>query len=195
MNRPGFRLLLMPAAIAAALACWSQSSLGAGFALTEQNTSGLGNAYVGAAAVAEDASTIFFNPAGMTRIRGRQVVGALSLISPSMKFSDSGESTVPGQSVGLQTPGGGNGGNAGDLAAVPSAYLSWEVQPNSVWLGIGVNAPFGLSTEWDTGWVGRFHAIESSIETININPSIAWKVNEQLSLGAGFSAQKMKATL
>jgi long-chain fatty acid transport protein len=195
MNRPEFRRFVIPAALAATLGCWAQSGYAAGFALTEQNASGLGNAYVGAAAVAEDASTIYFNPAGMTRIRGRQVVGALSLISPSMKFADSGASTVPGGSLGLQTPGGGNGGNAGDPAVVPSGYLSWELQPNSVWLGIGVNAPFGLSTEWDSGWVGRFHAIESSIETININPSIAWKVNEQVSLGAGFSAQRMKATL
>ena len=191
MNRPEFRRFVMPAAVAATLGCWAQSGSGAGFALTEQNASGLGNAYVGAAAAAEDASTIFFNPAGMTRIRGRQVVGALSLISPSMKFSDSGASTVPP----FQSTGGGNGGNAGDLVAVPSAYLSWEVQPNRMWLGISMNAPFGLSTEWETGWVGRFHAIESAVETININPSIAWKVNEQFSLGGGISAQQMKATL
>ncbi len=191
MNRPEFRRFVMPAALAATLGCWAQPGLGAGFALTEQNASGLGNAYVGAAAVAEDASTIYFNPAGMTRIKGRQVVGAVSLIAPSMKFSDSGASTVPP----YQSPGGGNGGDAGDLAAVPVGYLSWELQPNSVWLGVGVNAPFGLSTKWDSGWVGRFHAIESSVEAININPSIAWKVNEQVSLGAGFSAQWMKATL
>ena len=59
-----------------------------GFALIEQNVSGLGNAYAGAAAVAEDASTIFFNPAGMTRLPGMQVVAAAHAIRPSVKFSN-----------------------------------------------------------------------------------------------------------
>ena len=66
---------------------------------------------------------------------------------------------------------------------MPAAYLSWEVMPNQLWLGIGVGAPFGLKTEWDSSWMGRFHAIESEVKTININPSIAWKVNEMFSVG------------
>jgi len=194
-----FNLRILAAAVGAAVGAWSPMALGAGFSITEQNASGLGNAYAGAAAAAEDASTIFFNPAGMTRIRGRQVVGVLSIITPSIKFSDDGSSTVPGVGLPglppLQTQGGGNGGDAGGANFVPAAYLSWEVQPDKLWLGLGFGAPFGLSTEWDSGWIGRFHAIESSVETLSINPSIAWKVNEQVSLGAGFSIQQMKATL
>ena len=190
---------VLAAAVGAAVGAWSPIALGAGFALFEQNASGLGNAYVGGAAVAEDASTIYFNPAGMTRIKGRQVVGALSLISPSVRFSDDGTSTVPGIGIPgvppLQNQGGGNGGNAGGLAAVPAGYLSWELQPDRLWLGVGFGSPFGLSTEWDEGWIGRFHAIESSVEALTINPSIAWKLSETVSLGAGVSIQQMKATL
>jgi len=185
-----FRLTPIRAAVAVALCALPQISSAAGFSLTEQNASGLGNSYAGAAAVAEDASTIFFNPAGMTRLSGRQVVGALSLVNLGAKFSDSGASTVPS----FQTPGGGNGGDAGSLNAVPAAYLSWELSPGKWWLGIGVNAPFGLSTKWDSGWVGRFHAVESSVQAIAISPSIAWKVNDQFSVGAGVSAVHMSAT-
>lgn len=199
MKRPNHRHAAVPAAIATALACWSQGAGASGFALMEQNASGLGNAYAGAAAVAEDAGTIYYNPAGMTRIKGRQFVGALSLIAPSMRFTDSGGSRVPGVGLpglpALQNQGGGDGGDAGGLAAIPAAYLSWEADPGKLWLGVSLNAPFGLSTEWDSGWIGRFHAIESSVESLTINPSVAWKVNETVSLGAGVSFQQMKATL
>jgi len=198
MNLRGF---VSTAAAAAIDAAFAGQAGAAGFALIEQNASGLGNAYSGAAAAAEDASTIWFNPAGMTRIGGRQVVGALNIIKPEAKFSNNGSTPptlgppVPGPLQNLGYPLGGNGGDAGDWAFVPNAYLSWEVMPNQLWLGIGINAPFGLKTEWDNGWVGRFHAIESEVKTININPSVAWKVNETFSLGAGVSAMYLDATL
>lgn len=105
----------------------------AGFALIEQNASGLGNAYAGQAAAATDASTIFFNPAGMTYLPDRQVVVAGHLIRPEAKFS------------GAVTPdiGGGNGGDAGGLAFVPNAYFAYRLTPD-VHFGVGLNAPFGM---------------------------------------------------
>src|SRR5574338_934235 len=177
------------AAIAAALAAGGIHGLacGSGFQLMEQNASGLGNAYAGQAAAAENASTIFFNPAGMTRLPGRQISGALNAILPSTKFSDSGASRSPlGQPLG---PGGTNGGDAGDWAFVPNLYVSWQVAP-SWWVGIGANAPFGLKTEYDTDFIGRFQSQRSEVKTIDINPSIAFKVNDALSIGAGLSWQK-----
>ena len=89
---------------------------------------------------------------------------------------------------------GGNGGDAGDWAFVPNAYLSWQL--NDRWfVGVGLNAPFGLKTEYDADWVGRFHAIESEIKTINVNPSVAFKLSDQVSLGVGVSWQRAEATL
>src|SRR6185503_12318094 len=81
--------------VAAALAFGPACAQASGFQLMEQNASGLGNAYAGQAAAAENASTIFFNPAGMTRLPGRQISGALNAISPSTKFGDSGASRSP----------------------------------------------------------------------------------------------------
>jgi long-chain fatty acid transport protein len=168
----------------------------AGFALIEQNASGLGNAYAGQAATAEDASTIFFNPAGMTRLSGRQVVGALDAIKLSTTFNNNG--STPPSIPGLPPSGiplNGSGGDAGGWGFVPSAYLSWEVMPNTLWLGLGVGAPFGLKTNWDSNWMGRFHAIESNIKTVNINPSIAWKINEMFSIAGGANAMYLDAIL
>lgn len=154
----------------------------AGFALIEQNASGLGNAYAGQAAVAADASTIFFNPAGLTMLPDRQVVMAGHLIKPQAEFS--GSSNI----------GGGDGGDAGGLAIVPNAYLAYRLTPD-IHVGVGMNAPFGLKTEYDSTWAGRTQAIKSELKTINLNPSIAWKATETLSLGAGLSVQYAKATL
>ncbi len=73
--------------IAVALAALSGAVAASGFALLEQNASGLGNAYAGGAAIAEDASTIFYNPAGMSRLSGKEIVVGIAGIKPSAKFS------------------------------------------------------------------------------------------------------------
>ena len=161
----------------------------AGFALIEQSASGMGNAFAGGGAVAEDASTIYFNPAGMTYIEGTQLVGALHLIKPNVEFNDNGSVKATGV-----PPLGGTGGDAGDLAFVPNAYFKMDYS-ETIKLGIGLNAPFGLKTEYDSTWAGRFQAIKSEFKTININPALALKVNDQLSIGAGISAMWAQATL
>ena len=160
------------------------STQAAGFALIEQSASGMGNAFAGGGAVAEDASTIYFNPAGMTYIPGTQIVGAIHLIKPSVEFTDT-------NSLGNT---GGNGGDAGDLAFVPNFYYKRDLT-DTVKFGLGVNSPFGLKTEYNPSWMGRFHAIKSEVKTININPAVALKVNEKISVGAGLSAMWAQAEL
>lgn len=177
---------IMKLSVVSALTAMSGHAAASGFQLMEQNASGLGNAYAGQAAAAENASTIFFNPAGMTYLPGRQVSGTVSLIRPSAKFTNSGASAAP---AGLTSPGG-NGGDVGSLAALPTGYVSWQLNPR-LWLGLGITVPFGLSTEYNAGWVGRFQSRKSEIKTTDINPSIAFKLNDVVSLGAGFSYQKV----
>lgn len=163
----------------------------AGFGLAELSGSGLGNAFAGAAAVAEDASNMYTNPASLTYIEGMQAVGALHLIKPNADFNNDG--SLPATGFGGR-PLGGEGGNAGDLAFVPNLYFKMDIN-DSVKVGLGINAPFGLKTEYNDNWIGRFQAIKSELTTININPAIAVKVNDQLSLGAGVSAMWAKAEL
>jgi long-chain fatty acid transport protein len=166
------------------LAAGANLASAAGFALIEQNASGLGNAYAGQAASAQDASTIFFNPAGMTLLPDSQLVLVAHLIDPQAKFSGTVSPAI----------GGGNGGDAGGLAFVPNAYFASRVTPD-IRLGVGLNAPFGLKTEYDSSWKGRTQAIKSELKTINLNPAIAWQASESLSLGAGVNIQYVEATL
>jgi long-chain fatty acid transport protein len=157
---------------------------GAGFALIEQNASGLGNAYAGQAASAQDASTVFFNPAGMSLLPDRQVALAGHFIKPSAEFSGTVSPAI----------GGNDGGDAGGWAFVPNFYYAHRLSP-ALTFGIGVNAPFGLATKYDAAWVGRIQGIKSEVKTINVNPSLAFKVSDTLSLGAGLSAQRIDAEL
>lgn len=172
-------------ALGLALAGYGALAHAAGFALIEQNASGLGNAYAGQAASAQDASTIFFNPAGMTLLPDSQLVLAGGLIRPQAEFTGTVSPAIVG---------GGDGGDAGDLAFVPNAYFAYRVSPD-IHVGVGLNAPFGLKTEYDSSWKGRTQAIKSELKTINLNPAIAWKTSESLSLGAGLNIQYTEATL
>ena len=182
----GFSLLLRTLTLGVLAACTS-TSMASGFALIEQSASQQGNAYAGAAAFANDASTIYFNPAGMTRLP-RQLVAGAHWITTSAKFE--GAATDPaGSSVS-----GGNGGNAGDDGIVPNLYFTAPLG-SGIFFGLGINAPFGLSTEYNDGWKGRYHAIESDLKTININPSLAYKVNNKFSVGAGFNMQYIDVKL
>jgi long-chain fatty acid transport protein len=189
-----FQQTVLICSIAAALAAWSGQVAASGFALIEQSASGLGNAYAGGAASAEDASTIFFNPAGMSRLQGRQIAVALHLIQPSTKFSNITSTAATGVPVPLGGAGsvlGGDGGDAGGMNYIPNFYYAMDINPQ--WkFGLGVNVPFGLKTDYDSGWAGRFQALKSEVKTVNINPSFAFKANDTVSLGFGVSYQKMQ---
>lgn len=165
------------------------SAVAAGFALQNQNGAGTGYAYAGAAAVAQDASTIYFNPAGMTYLAPRHhVSGALSLLVRSLKFNDTGSGTLLGY------PLGDNGGQAGGLAAIPAVYWTMPVT-SALRLGLGVSPTFGNSTEWKNTFIGRYQGVFSEINAINFNPSIAWRVNDAISLGLGFNVVRFEADL
>lgn len=163
-------------------------AMAAGFALIEQSASQMGNAFAGSAAIANDASSMYFNPAGMTRLP-RQVVGGLHLVSTSAEFS--GSATTPATTP-VTT--GGDGGDAGGLGVVPNLYFTIPLN-NQLVFGLGIGAPFGLATEYDDDWVGRYQAIKSEVVTININPAIAFKATSSLSVGIGVNFQYMEAEL
>ena len=182
------RTRLAAAVGAAVLSLSAGQALGAAFALQEQNASGLGHAYAGGAAAAEDVSTIFYNPAGLVRLQSTQVVVAANVICPSAKFHDSGSQPAAFQ------PLGGTGGDAGSCAVVPNLYLG--IPFTDKWsFGLGINVPFGLKTEYDSDWLGRFQAVKSKVDTINVNPVLSWEPTKQLTVGGGVSWQRIKATL
>jgi long-chain fatty acid transport protein len=161
----------------------------AGYAIVEQGVRGLGTAYAGAAALAEDPSTIFYNPAGLVKLPGIQIEAGMHYIVPKAEYKDAGSTTV------LTTPlTGGDGGDGGEAAFVPNLYYSQQLSDRMV-VGVGIHAPFGLTTKYDREWVGRYHAVESKLKTININPTVAARMNDKWSVGAGLSIEYAEATL
>ena len=181
------------AIVVAAVLFSAGSALGAGFSLIEQGVAGLGNAYAGGAASADDAATIFFNPAGMTRIANQQAVVGAHLIMPTAAFHNEGSTHVLQAKTGVPLLGG-NGSDAGVAKLAPNFYYVRKMGDRLA-LGLGVNSPFGLATDYESSWVGRYHALESDVVTININPSVAYKVTDHLSVGGGLDIQYISATL
>lgn len=188
---------LLACILAALLVASPSVVFASGFQIVEQSGSGLGNAYAGQAASVKDASAIHFNPANLTRVKGKQFLVSVEPIGVKTTFSDTASTrpflpTTPPLPVSAAL--GSDGGDAGGWIPVPNGYFSWQAA-EKVWVGLGVNAPFGLKTEWDADWMGRFHAIKSEVKTLNINPTVAFEVNEVLSIGAGASYQQLTAEL
>ncbi|WP_166262351.1 OmpP1/FadL family transporter [Marinobacter salicampi] len=168
---------LFPALLALAPA----GALAGGFALNEQSASAMGVANAGAAAYPENATTVYFNPAGMTELEGTQVSFGAAVLDISADFEgtatrDNGAPVA-----------GGDGGDFVPVAVLPNLFITHEVNEN-VAVGFGLHAPYGLKADYDDDFVGRFFADETELEVLNFMPSVAFKSNdERLSIGLGLN--------
>jgi len=185
----GLRPLFLSLGVIAVILCSFSPAEASFFQIAENCPSGLGNAFAGGAAAADNACTVWYNPAGMTNLEGSNFLIGLHGIIPSIEYTDKGSTTFFGAPLT-----GGDGGDAGETAVVPNLYFTQKIGDRMAW-GIGINAPFGLETDYESGWVGRYYALNSDIVTININPSFAFKITEQFSLGIGIDYQDIDATL
>lgn len=152
----------------------------AGIALYETGAPDLGTASAGRAAMGADASTAAANPAAMTLLDRTQLLVAGGAMLPDINFDRGPQTKVPG--------GGGGGGNAGVFFPLGAAFYAYKVS-DRLWLGIALDSNFGLATDYSLNWVGRYYLTTSSIITGQGNPSIAYRINDWLSVGAGFSFQ------
>ncbi len=159
----------------------------AGYAIQEQSVSGLGNAYAGGAASAEDAATVYFNPAGMSLIEKPQLHTGVHLILPKAEFTDFGSTTLGAPTQGADS-------TSEEEALVPNLYYVAPLTDDLVW-GLGISAPFGLTTDYDDDWVGRYVARRTELKTVLVNPSIAYRINDKLSIGGGIDYVKSDAVL
>lgn len=179
--------------------CASSPLYAAGFGLVESSASGMGNAFAGAAASAEDASTIWFNPAGMSELKDtKQVSAAVHFIMPQANFTNVASRVNPaltgGNVAAAETALGGVNGSTDKSAVVPNFYAVYPINERTK-AGLGINAPFGLETNYDDDWYGRYHALKSDMKTVNINPALSYEVNDKLSVGGGVNAQYIDVTL
>ncbi len=159
------------------------------FALNENSALELGRANAGATAQTDDASAAYGNPALMSLFDTPTVTGAVSgVFGADESFTDQGSTDVLGAPLG---PG---ADNFLDDAAVPALHAIYPI--NDRWaVGVSVSVPFGLATSYDPNWAGRYQAIDSELKTINIKPSVSYRISDTLSVGAGLSAQYAEATL
>ena len=152
-----------------------------GITLPEQGQPGVGTATVGSAAQADDASTVFYNPAGMTRLDRSELLGGLEGLFGPVKFKSDPNIEHPFA--------GGDGGNA-SYPVLPAGGLYYVYKPSqdaNYRLGFAFNSLAGMGLDYDGDWRGRYEIQNSFCMILNMNPSIAFKINDQLSVGAGVS--------
>lgn len=164
----------------------------AGFQLQERSASGLGRAFSGEAAMGDDASVIASNPAGMLLLEDEWsfAIGASS-ISPDIEINGVYAPPAPAP-VGTQLAA--RGKDVAPDAYVPFAYVSKRIN-DRVSVGFGSYTTYGLKTNYATSFTARSIADFSELLTVNLNPSIAWRLNEQWSIGVGFDALHAKGKL
>lgn len=165
-----------------------KSAEAAGFYLQEQSVSGLGTAYAGAASTARDASVLYYNPAGITQLKGFNVNAGAHVLVPRANLNDTG-STLFGPAI--------TGVDSDDpvgVTALPNLFATKQVT-DDFWLGVGVTFPFGLGSEYDDNWFGRYDSIKSDLSTVNIQPTMAYRVNDWLSFGASVDVQYVDVEL
>jgi long-chain fatty acid transport protein len=177
----GLALAALSVAVAGALV--SPVASASGFQISENTAQALGRAYAGREAAGNDASVVLNNPAAMVDFDTYAVQLDATAINVSTKFHGSGT-----DAFGMPLSGG-NGGNGGGVYGVPAISFIAPIAQN--WrIGLGVDAPFGLETEYNAGWVGRYSALKSSVKSMDLVGSIAWAVSPQFSLGFSVIAQK-----
>ncbi len=149
-----------------------------GIILYEVGTADVGLASAGYGARAQDASTVLTNPAGLTRLEGTQLLLGAQLLYGDLKFS-----IGPGTSPQLGT---GDGGNPVGWFPGGGAFVSHSLSPE-LKLGFAMTGNFGLSEKYDNNWVGRYYVQETTLLGVSFLPSIAYRVNDKLSLGASLN--------
>ena len=171
--------------IVSALAC--TQAMATGFQLRENSIQNLGRAYAGSASESGDAAVVENNPAAMTMFTETTVQSDITVIALSAKFTGGGHDALGRPLTG------GNGGDAGGTTPVPALHL---IAPMGNWaFGVGLNSPFGLKTEYDAGWVGRYQALKSDLRTYDLTLAAAYKFNDMFSIGAGVIVQRADAEL
>lgn len=191
-NSCSFRITALALAVFGTLAA-SQASA-SGFQLRENSAKALGRANAGSA-VAKDAAVVANNPAAMAQFDKLTVQSDLTVIDLNASFT--GSSCTPVSPTVCVPIGGGNGGDPGAPTLVPAMAVVMPLSGSleRLTLGASITAPFGLATEYDPMWVGRYNATTSDVKVPALTLSAAYEVTPTFSLGVGFIYQRAEVTL
>ncbi|MBW8456783.1 MAG: OmpP1/FadL family transporter [Pseudomonas sp.] len=162
-------------ALAVAVGALSSQAMAAGFALNEQSISGMGTSFAGRSSSADDATTLFGNPAGMSRLTREEVSFGMAAIHAKTDIKDTSSAPVP------------TGSNDGDMVPFTAVPMGYYVKPiDDKWAaGVGVYVPFGMITDYESGFQGRFFGDYSEVRVITVQPTVSYRFNDKLSIGFG----------
>ena len=180
--------LLGVCVVVAGSSVWSGMATAGGLT-HQQGALGLGTAHAGASATASDPATVFYNPAGMTSLQDGQIVSAsATYMSLRNNFRDSSSTTATGTAMS-----GGDGGNFGGKATLPNLYYVYHA--GDLAYGVGVSVPFAMKLSYEPSWKGRYQFTKGSFVVQEVAPSISYRINEQLSVGATLGYQSLALEL
>lgn len=171
-----FKIAAAAFAVAGAFASTAHA---AGFMLTEQTAGSLGRAYAGVGVDGTDVAGVYYNPATMTLHPGTNIQAGFVGVGLNLDYADKDGSTANGRF---------------HPQAIPHGYITHQIN-DSTWVGLALTVPFGMGTDYDSDWVRNNRGIKATILTLDINPNVAWKVTDKISIGAGVSLQYASADL
>ncbi|MEE1925057.1 outer membrane protein transport protein [Pseudomonas sp. 148P] len=176
------KVTLIKSTLALAVTLASSNLLASGFALNEQSVSGMGTGFAGRSSAADDASTVYGNPAGMSRLKREQVtVGGAAVIAKTD----------------IKQTGGAAGSNDGDMVPTVGVPMGYYVKPiDEHWsFGFGMYVPFGLVTDYENGFAGRYYGSKSEVQVITLQPTVSYAFNDKVSIGFGPTINRIDGTL
>ncbi|CAB1401634.1 Long-chain fatty acid transport protein [Pseudomonas fluorescens] len=176
--------VMLKTTLSLAVTLASTQIFAAGFALNEQSISGMGTGFAGRSSSADDASTVYGNPAGMARIKREQVTGGVALVDAHTDISDA--SSSPNR-----------GSNDGDMVPLTAVPMGFYVKPiDDHWaFGLGVYVPFGLITDYENGFAGRYFGSKSEVQVITFQPTVSYAFNDKVSIGFGPTINRIDGSL
>ncbi|MBC3209184.1 MULTISPECIES: outer membrane protein transport protein [unclassified Pseudomonas] len=176
--------VMLKTTLSLAVAMASTQIFAAGFALNEQSISGMGTGFAGRSSAADDASTVYGNPAGMSRLKREQVTGGVAFVDAHTDISN-----------GSSSPNGGS--NKGDMVPLTAVPMGFYVKPiDDHWaFGLGVYVPFGLITDYENGFAGRYFGSKSEVQVITFQPTVSYAFNDKVSIGFGPTINRIDGSL
>lgn len=183
--------MLRKTSVAAAVlvALSSLSAQAEGYKLLEQSVSSMGNAYAGRGAQITDATLVYSNPAALTQLQGEHFAGGLNLIHARTRYDD--VNAVNARGLPVQ---GRDSGNVLLTEVVPFAFYSQQLTERLSW-GLGFYVPFGLSSDYQQDWAGRYFADETAVQVLSLQPAVGYKLTDWLSIGGAISLNRAEGTL
>lgn len=182
---------LLTLAVGTALLGTSVQAFAAGFQLAETSATGLGRAFAGEAAMADNASAQARNPAMMTYLKGTQVSTGGIYVMPNIDVNGDMTLSAMGHQLAKFNA---DASDVGNNAFVPNFYVTHQIDENWT-VGLGLNSNYGLATETPTGHAASIFGNHTSITSVEFNPNVAYRINDAVSIGAGLRVVHAKGEI